>query len=336
MARPVKLGLDYFPIDTHVLKDIKIRRLMKKHKTPGVLLYFMLLCDIYESSFYVQVDQDYLFDLSDQLDIEDEEVKTMLDYMVGIGLFDAGLWEQSILTSKAIQERYIAAKGRYLNERKLEKQYLLVPVTAVKEEMAANTSVNAEETLISAAETPVQTVESAQSKEKDSKENESIFIIERECGAPARENDQSLLKDQWDQWKMDLLNDGDWCNLLIRIGGKGTSLLEKAYDAMRCFDDFNLLRALGDTVRTRKEYQSRFIAWWRHNHWETDMQILAGSKTAAIPQVRLNKPAARKSRYEEMMQVAEEAKLLTQQMFENHGFGNSFTNGIETASDYTV
>ena len=85
-------------MDIHVLKDIKIRRLMKKHKTPGVLLYFMLLCDIYESSFYVQVDKDYLFDLSDQLDIEDTEVKSMLDYMVEIGLFDA-TWQQKAVTS---------------------------------------------------------------------------------------------------------------------------------------------------------------------------------------------------------------------------------------------
>lgn len=30
MARPIKLGLDYFPMDTNVLKNIKIRRLMKK------------------------------------------------------------------------------------------------------------------------------------------------------------------------------------------------------------------------------------------------------------------------------------------------------------------
>lgn len=336
MARPVKLGLDYFPMDIHVLKDIKIRRLMKKHKTPGVLLYFMLLCDIYESSFYVQVDKDYLFDLSDQLDIEDTEVKSMLDYMVEIGLFDAALWEEGILTSKAIQERYMAAKGRYLNEKKLEQQYLLVPITVAKEEVAEKTSVNTDETCISTAETPIQTAESTQSKVKDSKEKESIFIIERESSAHARENDQSVLKDQWDQWKMDLLNDENWCTRLIRISGKGSLLLEKAYNAMICFDDFNLLRALEDTVRTKKDYQSKFIAWWRYHHWETDVQILAGTKTATMPQVKISKPAAQKSRYEEMMEVAAEAKLLTQKMFENNGFGYSFTNGIETASDYTI
>lgn len=59
---------------------------------------------------------------------EDAEIKAMLDYMVEIDLFDAELWKQNILTSKSIQERYITAKGRYLNEKKLDKQYLLVPL----------------------------------------------------------------------------------------------------------------------------------------------------------------------------------------------------------------
>ena len=71
---------------------------------------------------------------------------------------------------------------------------------------------------------------------------------------------------------MDLLNDENWCTRLIRISGKGSLLLEKAYNAMTCFDDFNLLRALEDTVRTKKDYQSKFIAWGRYHHWETDVQ----------------------------------------------------------------
>lgn len=55
MARPIKLGLDYFPMDTNVLKNIKIRRLMKKYESSGVLLYFGLLGDIYGNSYYIQI-----------------------------------------------------------------------------------------------------------------------------------------------------------------------------------------------------------------------------------------------------------------------------------------
>ena len=344
MARPIKLGLDYFPMDTDVLKNIKIRRLMKKYESPGAILYLNLLCDIYGNSYFVQIGQDYLFDLADQLETEDTEIKAMLDYMVEIGLFDAELWKQNILTSKSIQERYLTAKGRYLNEKKLEKQYLLIPLPEIKARVSTvKTPVCTEKTPVITVETPVCTVESAQSignknKVENNKENESINLIERESNARARENDQSL-KAEWDQWKMELLNDEDWCATLIRISGKGLSLLDKTHQAMNCFDDINVLRALQNTVQTKKEYQSGFIAWWRHNNWETDMQVLSGAKSAknmAPPRTEYKKPAARKSRYEEMMEVAAEAKLLTKKMYENNGFGYTIENSLEATTDYTA
>ena len=138
---------------------------------------------------------------------------------------------------------------------------------------------------------------------------------------------------------MELLNDEDWCATLIRISGKGLSLLDKTHQAMNCFDDINVLRALQNTVQTKKEYQSGFIAWWRHNNWETDMQVLSGAKSAknkAPPRTEYKKPAARKSRYEEMMEVAAEAKLLTKKMYENNGFGYTIENSLEATTDYTA
>ena len=55
---------------------------MKKYESSGVLLYFSLLCDIYGNSYYIQINQDYLFDWADQMEKEDAEIKAMLDYMV--------------------------------------------------------------------------------------------------------------------------------------------------------------------------------------------------------------------------------------------------------------
>lgn len=341
MARPIKLGLDYFPMDTDVLKNIKIRRLMKKYESPGAILYLNLLCDIYGNSYFVQIGQDYLFDLADQLETEDTEIKAMLDYMVEIGLFDAELWKQNILTSKSIQERYLTAKGRYLNEKKLEKQYLLIPLPEIKARVSTvKTPVCTEKTPVITVETPVCTVESAQSignknKVENNKENESINLIERESNARVRENDQSL-KAEWDQWKKELLNDEDWCASLVRYSGKGLAIIEHALEAMTYFDDFIVLKAQEDTTRTKKEYQMSFIGWWRHNNWETNRQLLTGTKQVAPPRTEYKKPAARKSRYEEMMEVAAEAKLLTKKMYENNGFGYTIENSLEATTDYTA
>lgn len=55
---------------------------MKKYESPGAILYLNLLCDIYGNSYFVQIGQDYLFDLADQLETEDTEIKAMLDYFL--------------------------------------------------------------------------------------------------------------------------------------------------------------------------------------------------------------------------------------------------------------
>lgn len=52
---------------------------------------------------------------------------------------------------------------------------------------------------------------------------------------------------------MALLNDENWYNQVIRVSGKSTLLLENAYNIISCFDDFNLLPALEDTVRIKKQ-----------------------------------------------------------------------------------
>ena len=83
-----------------------------------------------------------------------------------------------------------------------------------------------------------------------------------------------------------------------------------------------------------------FIGWWRHNNWETNMTTFnwreVCKKQVAPPRTEYKKPAARKSRYEEMMEVAAEAKLLTKKMYENNGFGYTIENSLEATTDYTA
>ena len=229
-----------------------------------------------------------------------------------------------------------------MNEKKLEKQYLLIPLPEIKARVSTvKTPVCTEKTPVITVETPVCTVESAQSignknKVENNKENESINLNNNNHNnARVRENDQSL-KAEWDQWKKELLNDEDWCASLVRYSGKGLAIIEHALEAMTYFDDFIVLKAQEDTTRTKKEYQMSFIGWWRHNNWETNRQLLTGTKQVAPPRTEYKKPAARKSRYEEMMEVAAEAKLLTKKMYENNGFGYTIENSLEATTDYTA
>ena len=236
MARPVKLGLDYFPTDTDILKNIKIRKLIRKYRELGFVLYLQLLTDIYRNSYFIELSDEYIFDLADQFHKRDKTILEMIDFMVEVDLFNKNLRNILILTSPSIQKRYFTVKGNSYKGLEKDLLYILIPLSTEKPPVISE-------------EMPQSKVK--ERKGKESKENESINLIERESNARARENDQSL-KAEWDQWKMELLNDEDWCATLIRISGKGLSLLDKTHQAMNCFDDINVLRALQNTVQTKK------------------------------------------------------------------------------------
>ncbi len=40
MARPIKKGLDYFPVDTDIFENIQVRKLKSRNKSLGFLAYF--------------------------------------------------------------------------------------------------------------------------------------------------------------------------------------------------------------------------------------------------------------------------------------------------------
>lgn len=112
MARPKKIGLDYFPLDVDFYRDVKVRKLMRNNGGGKALaVYTVLLCSIYESGYYMVWDSDSPFILSEKLGFEEGYLKEVTKYCVSVGLFDKDLFEEShILTSRSIQSRYFTAK----------------------------------------------------------------------------------------------------------------------------------------------------------------------------------------------------------------------------------
>ena len=53
MARPIKKGLDYFPVDTDIFENIQVRKLKSRYKSCGFLAYFSLRCDNYKKEGYL-------------------------------------------------------------------------------------------------------------------------------------------------------------------------------------------------------------------------------------------------------------------------------------------
>ncbi len=301
MARPVKLGLDYFPTDIDILKNIKIRKLIRKYRELGFVLYLQLLTDIYRNSYFIELSDEYIFDLADQFHKRDKTILEMIDFMVEVDLFNKNLRNSLILTSPSIQKRYFTVKGNSYKGLEKDLLYILIPLSTEKPPVISE-------------ETPQR--KGKKSKVKESRENESI----NNHTHIARESEKiRALKAEWDQWKMEMLNDEDWCATLVRYSGKGILILNNAYEIMKCFDDYVILRSSENTIQTKKDYQSGLFGWWRYNNWETDLQILTGAKAAMIEnKCSAPRTVQKTSRIEEAMAVAERASEMAYQLMQQN------------------
>lgn len=107
MARPRLRGLLYFPFDIDFFEDNKIRILKARYKSDGVLIYLFLLCEIYREGYYIKVDDDFEYIISDELGIDQNKVKQVLNFLLKRSLFDNTLFSlDKVLTSAGIQRRY--------------------------------------------------------------------------------------------------------------------------------------------------------------------------------------------------------------------------------------
>ena len=108
MARPLKKGLGYFPLDTRFLSNRKIQRLAQRYGCKGICIYIATLCEVYgEKGYYAHFDRDFCFDVGFSTGQEDTFVEEVILFCAQIKLFDKRLLEQEqILTSKGIQLRF--------------------------------------------------------------------------------------------------------------------------------------------------------------------------------------------------------------------------------------
>lgn len=114
MPRPKKAGLDYFSLDVDFLDDPKIKILKARYGRDGIVLYIYLLCEIYKQGYYLQVDDDFEYIISDDLKIDQNKAKQVLNFLLSRSLFDNKLFQSDkVLTSAGIQRRFqLAVKER--------------------------------------------------------------------------------------------------------------------------------------------------------------------------------------------------------------------------------
>lgn len=173
MARPIKQGIDYFPLDVGFLDDIKVRRIMRSCGLQAVAILICLLGNIYkDEGYYMQWDEDISFLVADKVGTSDGAVIATVEKAVQVKFFDEELFRRyKILTSKGIQTRFLTAVARR-KSIDIIPEYMLVEATAFVK------SVNV-------CKNPVNVCSNEQRKVKKSKEKESNYLAE-----PEEENDE--------------------------------------------------------------------------------------------------------------------------------------------------
>lgn len=135
MARPLKQGLDYFPIDVHFFNDRKIKLLKTKHGAKGVYLLSYLYCEIYrDDGYYMEWDEEtsILIACDVGCNITSEFVETFINDCCKYKIFDKELFERlNIITSRGIQRRYLWATEKR-KSIKINPNYLLIDETEFK------------------------------------------------------------------------------------------------------------------------------------------------------------------------------------------------------------
>ncbi|HHC7683415.1 TPA: Lin1244/Lin1753 domain-containing protein [Enterococcus faecalis] len=155
MARPLKQGIDYFPLSVDFLRDIKVRKIKRACGPYTVEILLCLLGNIYrETGYYIGWDEDTMFLVADEVGAKEGLVEETVNKAVQVGFFNQEKFnEYGILTSNGIQKRYLEAT-------KKRKEVVISDIYLV------NDTIKEEETLVNG-------VDNEQSKVNKSKVNKN-------------------------------------------------------------------------------------------------------------------------------------------------------------------
>ena len=170
MARPIKEGLDYFPLN--VVLNSKFEIIEARFGIKGFAVIVKLFQYIYGTKgYYCEWDEDVLFVFAKRIGVGANSVSEILDTSLKKGIFNKDMYEKySILTSEGIQQRYVEAKrGGYA---RICKKYLLISIPKTEE--------NVSETGVNVTKTEVNVTASTQRKEdkikiNQIKQNQKLF-----------------------------------------------------------------------------------------------------------------------------------------------------------------
>lgn len=127
MARPMKQGLDYFPLNT--LMNYKVDLVEAKYGIEGFGVIVKLYQKIFrESGYYCEWNEDVALQFAYSIHMDLNRFEEILAEIINRGILDKTLFDKyKILTSRGIQKRYCEGIGRRKSVF-IKEEYLLLDI----------------------------------------------------------------------------------------------------------------------------------------------------------------------------------------------------------------
>lgn len=113
MARPVKEGLDYFPLDVDIFDDEVIDGISGEFGIKGELAVIKLLCAVYKKGYFIVWNDLMQAQIAKRIQGSKDLANQIVNRLVEWGFFDKALFNSAkVLTSVGIQNRFLEATKR--------------------------------------------------------------------------------------------------------------------------------------------------------------------------------------------------------------------------------
>lgn len=195
MARPLRGGIDYFPMDVDFLQDRKVKLLKAEFGARGLVILLAALCRVYASGgYYAKFGEDDALLLADEIGCgcTGGFVQEVIRGCCRRDIFSEDMLDKyGILTSKGIQRRFLRAVQKRERIRIIEEYFLLDTgdKNDVPESILIKLTFNSfqeEKTIVSSTGNSIDSTDNTQSKVKESKVKYIRVCDDKAAEPPAR------------------------------------------------------------------------------------------------------------------------------------------------------
>jgi len=187
MARPLKNGLDYFPLMTSYYNNEKLLDLTLEYGYLSEIVYIRILANVYQHGYYMEMSEKTLVKLIRRqlggTKTPSSELLARIIRNIGeLGLLDNNLKNQGVVTSIGIQRQFILSTKRRKNVD-ISKYWLLDDAEMQKLKVFLKTSSNeisVDNNLVNVDSNSINVYRSTQSKSKSKREKKRESLKDKE------------------------------------------------------------------------------------------------------------------------------------------------------------